>query len=459
MPLKDESRNIELASPRASINNDVFGEIPAEGPNYRDIGWMGTFVLMLKTQVGLGVLSIPYAFDKLGLIPGILCLLGVALIATWGQRIVGVFKRNHADVYSIVDTGEKIGGRPGRELMGFAFMLYWICVAASGMSGISTALNAITLHGACTAIFVALAAFFAFAIGSIRTLGNISWLAWIGGLSIFAALFTLTVAVGLQGRPTEAPKIGPYVSNYKLIGNPTFYEGMAAINSLVFAYSGTPAFFAIISEMRDPRQYKKAMLTCQCTMTGIYLVVGIVVYYYCGTYVSSPALGSAGPLLKRICYGLALPGLMVSTCLLIHYPSKYIFVRALRDSQHLVSNSTIHWITWLSCTFGVTIVGYVIASTVPNFGSLVSLVGALLATLMSFQPMGAMWLHDNWNRRERGIQWRIGVSWSVFVIVIGTYIMIAGSYTAIVSIIDSYTSVSGTNPWSCADKSNSVDLD
>lgn len=230
---------------------------------------------------------------------------------------------------------------------------------------------------------------------------------------------------------------------------------MAAINSFVFAYGGTPAFFAIISEMRNPAQYNKAMMTCQGVMTGIYLLVGIVVYYFCGSYVASPALGSAGPLLKRVCYGLALPGLIVSTCLVVHYPSKYVFVRALRGSKHLISNSSVHWITWLSCTMGVTIVGYIIASAVPNFGSLISLVGALLSTLMSFQPMGVMWLWDNW-KEPRGVRWTTGACWSVFVILIGTFIMVAGSYSAIVGIIHDYNSSGTTSAWSCADNSNSV---
>lgn len=50
----------------------------------------------------------------------------------------------------------------------------------------------------------------------------------------------------------------------------------------------------------------------------MYLLVGIVVYYFCGSYVASPALGSAGPLLKKVCYGIALPGLLATTVLPAH---------------------------------------------------------------------------------------------------------------------------------------------
>ena len=80
----------------------------------------------------------------------------------------------------------------------------------------------------------------------------------------------------------------------------------------------TPAFFSIVSEMRDPRFYTRSLIVCQTTVTITYAVIGIVVYYFCGSYVASPALGSAGPLMKKICYGLALPGLLVTTTLVIH---------------------------------------------------------------------------------------------------------------------------------------------
>jgi hypothetical protein len=55
------------------------------------------------------------------------------------------------------------------------------------MLGISTALNSLSSHGACTAVFVAVAAIIGFGLGSIQTLGRISWLAWIGVVSILSA--------------------------------------------------------------------------------------------------------------------------------------------------------------------------------------------------------------------------------------------------------------------------------
>lgn len=114
--------------------------------------------------------------------------------------------------------------------------------------------------------------------------------------------------------------------------------------------------------------------------------------------------------------------------------------------------------TWLSCTFGIALVAYIIASAIPVFNDLVSLIGALLGTMMSFQPMGCMWLYDNWARGKatRKPRWILMVCWSVFVVLSGTFLMIAGTYGSVVSIMKSYAESGGSAAWSCADNSNSV---
>lgn len=115
----------------------------------------------------------------------------------------------------------------------------------------------------------------------------------------------------------------------------------------------------------------------------------------------------------------------------------------------------VHWITWIACTAGVSLVAYIIASAIPVFGDLVSLVGALLGTPMCFQPMAGMWLYDNWSagKISKTPQWMLMVAWCMFVIVLGTFLMVGGTYGSIVAIADSYRQSSGSGAWSCADNS------
>lgn len=210
--------------------------------------------------------------------------------------------------------------------------------------------------------------------------------------------------------------------------------------------------------MRDPQHYTRSLIICQSGVTITYITIGVVVYYFAGSYVASPALGSAGVLLKRISYGFALPGLIVTTTLVIHLPAKYIFIRQLRGTHHLTENTFRHWATWLCCTASIAIIAYIIASAIPVFGGLVSLIGALLGTLMSFQPMGCMWLYDNWSafKANRTTKLTLMVCWSVFVVVSGTFLMIGGTYGSVVGIINEYKASGGSAAWSCADNSNST---
>lgn len=140
-------------------------------------------------------------------------------------------------------------------------------------------------------------------------------------------------------------------------------------------------------------------------------------------------------------------------------PAKYIFVNALRGSRHLSSNTPTHWIAWFSCTFGVTTIAYIIASAIPVFDSLVSLVGSLLGTLTCFQPMGCMWLYDNWHKGKETPNWWcwfFKVCFSIFVIVLGCFLTVAGTYGSVTGIMVSYRESGGSAAFSCADNSNSV---
>ena len=62
-------------------------------------------------------------------------------------------------------------------------IVYWIDYifnSGSAILSLSIGLNAVSTHATCTAVFATVAAVLGFAFSSIRTLGRITWLAWIG---------------------------------------------------------------------------------------------------------------------------------------------------------------------------------------------------------------------------------------------------------------------------------------
>lgn len=136
------------------------------------------------------------------------------------------------------------------------------------MLSMSIGFNALSLHGTCTAVFVAVSAIAGFLVASIRTLGKLTFVAWVGLAGILSSILVLTVAVGVQDRPASAPQDGPYVSDYHITNQPKFAQAISAIASLILSYAGTPAYFQIISEMRDPRLFKRSLIVTQSIITA-----------------------------------------------------------------------------------------------------------------------------------------------------------------------------------------------
>jgi hypothetical protein len=171
-----------------------------------------------------------------------------------------------------------------------------------------------------------------------------------------------------------------------------------------------------------------------------YMSFSLVVYYYCGQWVAVPSLGSAGPTIKIVAYGVGFIGLLVSGCLYLHVGAKYVFVRILRNSEHLQSDTWVHWGTWLGCTSGLGAIAFILAQAIPIFNYLLSLTGSLCFAPIALSLPGWLWCHDNMSWR-RGKLWQQIVFWiTALMIPLGMFICIGGTYGVVVQIKDAYAS-------------------
>ena len=152
----------------------------------------------------------------------------------------------------------------------------------------------------------------------------------------------VTGAVGVQDKPAAFPDDMEWSSDYKLFGDSSFVDAVTAICALLSAFGGVSGFFSIAAEMREPQRYNHAVFACQAAVTLIYLVVGCLMYYFCGSYVASPALGSAGPTMKKASYGVALPGLIGTITLVAHVSktTRLLLSPLLTDCSSLPSTSS-----------------------------------------------------------------------------------------------------------------------
>ncbi|KAK0387454.1 hypothetical protein NLU13_5766 [Sarocladium strictum] len=437
--------------------------------NFRTVGWVRAAIFLLKMTFGAGVLSLPAALYQLGAVAGGLFILFWGILNTYMALLQGRFKLSHPRVHTVADSAEIAalhfsGGSKAwavviRDITEVIYIITWILAAGLTTLGLSIAFNAVTKHGACSVIFGFCSYIIVASFASIRKIGKLAWISWIGFGSVVAAILTVLIATAIRNRPAAAPPTGDFDLGFSAwpAENATFASAWAA-SLIIFASSAnTSGFVPVISEMKRPQDFFKSVYVVMTWITTCYMVIGMVMFRFAGKWLSSPALGSAGPTIKIISYGLAIPGLIAGAMICIHVAGKSIFVRLLRGSPHLTANTWQHWTVWLSSTYGTGLVGWLICEAVPFFGSLLTVVGAL-----GFGPLGLCLPVLLWYCMNEGIWQKGGLKgkmlWVLhaFLLLLGLFVTIAGTYSAVVTIRDQYKSGSVGQPFQCADNSNTV---
>ncbi|XRM38402.1 hypothetical protein ABZX51_001822 [Aspergillus tubingensis] len=459
-PAPDASDDIRVASSSDIKTGDDSHEVfqQADGKvNFRTVSWIRASAIFLKMLFATGILSIPSVMYDLGAFPGAVNLVGWCVLNAYGAIILGNFRTLYPQCHSVADMAQLIGGPMLREVVGFMFIVTYVITAASGIIGVSAAFNALSLHSLCTVRFSLISTIIIAGFASVRKFSHIGWLTWVGFISILAAVLIVVIGVTTRSRPAIAPQTGPYDLGYLAIGSPTFAAGITASATIFVSSAATSAFLPVISEMRKPKDYPKAVYLCMSFVTSSYLAFALVIYAWCGKWIASPALGSAGTTIKRVAYGIALPGLIVSGSLYVHVAAKYLFVRILRHSRHLQANTVVHWGTWLSCTIGLAAIAFILACAIPIFTYVLALVGSLGFAPLALCLPGWLWLYSHgeyW--KSGGVVKRVVYLLHVLLVLLGAFMTVGGTYGVIVQIMDAYKDGQIDGVFSCADNSGST---
>ena len=125
----------------------------------------------------------------------------------------------------------------------------------------------------------------------------------------------------------------------------------------------------------------------QITDTSLYVVAAVVIYYYAGSGVTSPALGSAAPdVVKKVGWGIAIPTIIIAGIVNAHVASKYVYVRLFRGTPHLTERKLLSrgTIVWILLTITGWVLAWIIAESIPVFNDLLSLITALFASWFTY---------------------------------------------------------------------------
>ncbi|EXJ92563.1 hypothetical protein A1O3_01115 [Capronia epimyces CBS 606.96] len=368
------------------------------GVEYKSMVWWQAGMVMVAETISLGILSLPGAMATLGVVPGLILLVSLGAMASYSGYVIGQFKQCYPQVHSMGCAGEVLFGRWGGEILGWGQFLFYVFIMGSHILTFSIMMNAITEHGSCTIVWMVIGTILSLVFTLPRTLKNLSYYSVVSFISIIGAVVITMIGVSIT-KPGMRLVDGHEVLTVRLWprDNLSFQDGFLAVANMVFAYAGHVAFFTFISELRNPRDFPKALAFLQCSDISMYIITAIVVYYYAGDEVASPALDSASHVVRKVAYGIAIPTIVIAGVVNGHVGVKYVYVRLLRDN----SEDLMHQKTWKSygiwvglCT--VSWLGaWIIAEAVPVFNNLLGLTSALFASWFTLGLSGMFWMQMN----------------------------------------------------------------
>ncbi|KAB8235747.1 transmembrane amino acid transporter protein-domain-containing protein [Aspergillus alliaceus] len=429
--------------------NDVEQRIIDAGEaKYHRLGWKRLTIMLIVEAIALGSLSMPSAFATLGMVAGVICSVGVGMLAIYTSYIIGQVKLAYPFVRHYGDAGTLMMGRTGYELFTAMFLLQLIFVTGSHCLTGTIAFRQITGSDVCSLVFGIVSAIILLLLAIPSSFADMAFLGYIDFASIIGAIGITVIATGIKAsnEPGGLPAV-----NWSPISqdSPTFAQAFIAITNIVFAYSFATCQFSFMDEMHTPKDYIKSIWALGLLQIVIYTITGVTIYAFVGQDVKSPALLSAGTMISRIALGVALPVIFISGSINIIVAGRLIHGRIYENSVIRYVNTPKAWIAWLAVISSITVISWIIAEAIPFFSDLLSISSSLFASGFSFYIPPVMWLmllrKGKWYSKEN-------VFFSVvngLVFIIGIVILVGGLYSSIQDVRSNYKAGKVHGAFSC----------
>ena len=299
--------------------------------------------------------------------------------------------------------------------------------------------------GICTVGFAAIAALVSFICSLPRTFDTLSKLATFSAFFTFISVLLAAIFAGIEAHPDGYNTGGPMGL---LVGAPTvlvvpakgttFVSGMNAFLNISYTFIGQITIPSFIAEMKNPKDFPKALWVVTICEVFVFGICGSVVYAYTGTqYNTSPAFGSLGnEKFKKASFSFMIPTLIFLGVLYASVSARFIFFRIFEGTRHKGNHTVIGWATWAGILAILWVAAFIVAEVIPFFSDLLSLMSSLFDSFFGFIFWGTAYIRmrqadygPGWMTR-RGIRGIAGLSFNVLIILIGLYMLTAGTYVS-----------------------------
>ncbi|KAF8858129.1 hypothetical protein BDZ45DRAFT_802804 [Acephala macrosclerotiorum] len=455
--------------------SDILGkQIELEAGNviqYRTCSWQKTAALLFSEYICLAIMSFPYSYSVLGLVPGLILTVVIAGLVLYTSLVVWEFCLRHPEVRDVCDIGQMLSGGKTWAWYVTAVMFILNNTFIQGLHVLVSAkyFNTITNHSQCTVVFAAITAIICWFASLPRTFSALARLATVSALFTFISVLLAAIFAGIEAHPagcnpdpnSTIPLTGlhggePIVTAI-LVKGTTFVAGMSAFLNISYTFIGQITIPSFIAEMKEPKDFPKALWAVTIAEIIVFGCVGSVVYAYTGNnYNSSPAFGSLGnEVFKKVSFSFMIPTLIFLGVLYASVSARFIFFRIFEGTKHKTSNTVTGWSAWAGILAATWVGAFIIAEVIPFFSDLLSLMSSLFDSFFGFIFWGVAYIRMR--RVDGGITWIHENSWwgymmlafNLVIIAIGIFFLGAGTYVSVQSIIDSYAAGTVARVFTC----------
>ena len=385
----------EKGLPVCEMNDTLITEKENANRMLRVASWGSVFYL-ITTDI-LGPTSAPYAISELGYVPGALLYFLFGICAAYcGALLWKQYLMLDSIKYPLRNYGDVVGrifNKQTRYAIDFFQAVQLFCNVAVIILGNGQGLSQIAKGKGCYTILIFVWAVAGAIVGQIRSLAKFGFLAnaaiW---MNVFVIIATMACASAFPPNYTAAAgtnnvSMGAVVTKVVISGaGDMFQSQLNACMNIVYSYGGALVFVEFMAEMKRPWDFWKGMAAAQMFIFTVYLVFAMVVYHYQGQFVINPAnqgISNYGwqtaTNVINLVSALIAAGLYGNVGIKVLYSS--VFQRFFKfpslDSRFGV------WI-WAGFVCVYWAIAFVFAAAIPNFSSLVSLIGAVCILQFSY---------------------------------------------------------------------------
>ncbi|KAI6922760.1 putative amino acid transporter, partial [Hortaea werneckii] len=432
---------------------------------YRTCSWQKTAALLFSEYICLAIMSFPYSYSILGLVPGIILTFVVAGLVLYTSLIVWEFCLRHPEVKDVCDIGQLLFWNQKWAWWVTACMFLLNNTFIQGLHILTGAkyLNTMSDHSLCTIIFSVIMAIVSWLCSLPRTFDTLAKAAAASAFFTFVSVLLAAIFAAVEDHPggpdgAKWPSLGaPTVLAVPAAGT-TFVSGMNAFMNISYTFIGQITIPSFIAEMKEPRDFPKALWAVTIAEVILFSLVGGIVYGYTGTqYNTAPAFGSLGnEIYLKISFSFMIPTLIFLGVLYASVSARFMFFRLFAGTRHLGNNTVIGWVGWAGILAVTWIVAFIIAEVIPFFSDLLSIMSSLFDSFFGFIFWGTAYIrmrkadYGDGYITSRGWKSILGLVVNIILILIGLLFLSAGTYASVESIILGYEADSFGGAFTCA---------